>query len=112
MDKVKSWEEDVAEDFLGLCGRLISSSKSVYVNKFPDHTVVFNANICTANNKIWFGDLNITIDSNKLQNLAEEVGETIYILREHDARFYSENNPRLAKAVAIFSPERGKHNDK
>jgi hypothetical protein len=70
--------------------RLISGSKSGYRERFPDHEVYFNANIFTENGKIWHGDLDLNLDSEKLQNLANELKTDLYILSEMDGRFENE----------------------
>jgi hypothetical protein len=88
--------------------RLISGSKSGYRNRFPDHEVYFNANIFTENGKIWHGDLDLTLDSEKLQNLANDLKTTLFILSEMDGRFENENRKFTeVKAVAkkIFEPQ-------
>jgi hypothetical protein len=73
-------------------GRMISGSKSSYRNRHPDNLVVFNANIVTkSRGKIWHGDLDITIDYEKLKEVAEKIKEDMYILYETDARFEKEN---------------------
>jgi hypothetical protein len=69
-------------------GRLISHSKSLYITNNPNHLVLFNANLCTlSEGKIWFGDLDLTLDSFKLKEIASEIGEDLFVLRESDARF-------------------------
>lgn len=75
-------------------GRLISGSKSGYRARNPENLVVFNANILLpSKGKIWHGDLDLTLDEPNLQKVANIIGETLWVLREHDARFGSENNP-------------------
>ncbi len=91
-----------AEEVLGVCGRMLSGSKTVYRNRYPDNVVIFNANICTKAGKIWFGDTDVTLDEPKLKALAAALGEKIYVLREMDGRFDSEANPKLDLAVASF----------
>lgn len=88
-----------ATEILGLPGRLISASKIDYSQRHPDNIVVFNSNICTNEGKIWFGDIDVTLDSAKLKELAETLGTKVYVLREMDARFENENTPLLDKAV-------------
>ena len=84
-------------------GRMISATKTSPKNNI----CVFNANICTkSKGKIWYGDLNITTEQVALQEYANEVGETIYVLREKDARFTTENKPVFENAVATFEPKR------
>lgn len=68
------------------------------------HLCVWNANICTKKfGKIWFGDLDLTTDEQKLIELAKGFGEELYILREMDARFTTEANPRFDRAVACVT---------
>jgi hypothetical protein len=83
-------------------GRMISGSKTAP----KGHVCVFNANICTkSKGKIWFGDLDLTMDVEHLKKLAAKEGETIFVLRERDARFDNEAKPLLANAVARYEPD-------
>ena len=86
-------------------GRMITDSKSQYVNNNPHSVCCFNANICTANDgKIWFGDLDITKDAETLKAIAETSNEIIYVLRESDARFGSENvDPVILMQKSIWN---------
>jgi hypothetical protein len=94
-------EEQLNHNFFRQIGlefsRLISGSKSGYRKRFPDHEVYFNANIFTENGKIWHGDLDLNLDSEKLQNLANELQTDLYILSEMDGRF--ENGQRKFSEV-------------
>ena len=75
-------------------GRMISGSKSGYSLEHQGDLVVFNANVVTkSHGKVWFGDLNVTKDFDDLKNIADTIGEDLYILMESDARFGSENEP-------------------
>lgn len=71
------------------CGRIISSHK-----KSPTGQIcVWNANIIIkSSGKIWFGDLNITKEGDTLKEIAKEIGEPLYVLRESDCRFNTEND--------------------
>lgn len=74
-------------------GRLISWSKTAYREMNPNNFVVFNANIVVpSKGKIWYGDLDITKDSDTLKKISEEINEPIYVLKEMDARFENEND--------------------
>ena len=78
-----------SENFL--CGRMIAYSKSSYRDKFPDNEVYFNSNIFVlCEGKIWYGDIDVTKDREKLENIARELGKDLYILREMDGRFGNE----------------------
>jgi len=69
-------------------GRMVGGSKSGYFNQHPDNVVVFNANIIIKKaGKVWYGDLDITLDFDKLKEIADELKEDLYVLREMDARF-------------------------
>ena len=77
-----------------ICGRMIYGSKSFARSKFPGDLLVFNANIVIKSaGKVWFGDLNITKESKKLKDVAAEINETLYVLRESDCRFGTEEDP-------------------
>jgi hypothetical protein len=82
-------------------GRMISGSK-----RAPEgHICVWNANVCTRRRgKIWYGDLDLTVDAEDLKALAKQQGETVFVLRELAARFETEQNPRFQYAVAIIEP--------
>jgi hypothetical protein len=87
-----------AEDHLGRCGRVLSGAK------IGPSEIVWNANVCTKRHgKIWYGDLNIETQADALRALALEIGESVYVLREHDGRFKNEAKPLFDKAVATFA---------
>lgn len=72
--------------------RMVGWSKTFYRQEHPNHEVVFNANIFTeSSGKIWYGDLDLTLDEPKLLEAAKEIGESLYILWEMDGRFENEN---------------------
>ncbi len=98
-------EEQLTHEFFSQRGlpfsRLISGSKSGYRKRFPDHEVYFNANIFTENGKIWHGDLDLNLDSERLQSLANELQTDLYVLFEMDGRFENEQRKfSEIKAVA------------
>lgn len=75
-----------------MTGRMISGSKSGYMEQYPDNQVVFNANIVIeSRGKVWHGDLDITRDYENLEKVSEALKEPLYILREMDARFENED---------------------
>jgi hypothetical protein len=72
--------------------RMISWSKSRYREEYPDHVVVFNANVFTeSSGKVWYGDLDLTKDEDVLKSIAKEIGEPLYVLYEMAGRFENEN---------------------
>lgn len=71
------------------CGRMISGSKQAP----KDQVCVWNANIITkSGGKVWFGDLNLTKEGEKLKVIGKEIGETLFVLKECDARFGTEDD--------------------
>ena len=89
----------IVEELFGNKGKMLSLSKNTYRSNYPQDLIVFNGNICTSEKKLWYGDLNITKSFELLGKLSEHLGETIYVLREMDARFENENNPLIDKFV-------------
>lgn len=93
-------QTEVAESVLGHCGRMVSGSKSGYSSRHPKNIVVFNANVFYLGEKIWYGDLDLTLDEDKIVTLAKNLGGGIlHVLRESDGRFGAESNPPLDRAV-------------
>ena len=90
-------------------GRMICSSKSIYRNTYPDNKTYFNANIVSETaGKVWYGDLDLTFDNKKLQDLCNSLNENIYILKESDCREEKENDPiniLITKAISKFEPK-------
>ena len=96
---------DTMQKVLGWPGRMISGSKSFYSAAHPKNVVVFNANLCTkTHGKIWYGDIDVTRDGEKLKEAAKLLGEDVYVLYEMDGRFENEQAPILERARAIVSP--------
>ena len=87
------------ESILGFPGRLISGQKNNYNGK-----CVFNSNLCTKSRKLWFGDIDFARDEKKLQEIADKLNETIYILKEMDGRFENGKKPKIEKAVFVVNP--------
>ena len=72
-------------------GRMISFSKSVYRSKYPDNDIVFNANIfIPKNGNVFKGDLDITFDCEKLQQICDELGKEMIITTE-SVGWYAKN---------------------
>lgn len=66
-------------------GRMITTSKSRYLTNYPINLVVFNACVATLTvGIVWNGDLDLTLDTLKLGDLADELHENLYILHEKD----------------------------
>jgi hypothetical protein len=96
---------EIAERILGYCGDMLSHSKSGYRDKNPNNLVVFNANVCVDNQKIWYGDIDVTKSKDELIQLASELKQAVYVLSEMDGRFENENRPKIDKFMAKFEPD-------
>ena len=93
---------EMACEVFGHPARLLSGSKSAYRTRFPEHKVVFNGNLCTKEyGKIWYGDIDVTLDAEKLDVLAEKIGVDIYVLYEMDGRFENEDKPVFDSPVYV-----------
>lgn len=98
--------KEAASKILGMNGRMISGSKSGYLNHYPKNLAVFNANVCTKNEgKIWYGDIDLTLDREQLSELAKSLENDVYVLYEMDARFENEASPKLENAVVVFKKD-------
>lgn len=66
-------------------GRLVSMSKSASREEHSRHVVVYDAQIASAAGLgLWWGDLDLTVDEPKLQDLARTVGAELHVLHEGD----------------------------
>ena len=98
--------KEAASKILGMNGRMISGSKSGYSSRYPTNLAVFNANVCTQNEgKIWYGDIDLTLDREQLSELAKSLENDVYVLYEMDARFENEASPKLDNAVVVFKQD-------
>lgn len=94
----------IAEVVLGPCGRMIASTKTGYAQAHPGHVAIFNANVCIAGRKAWYGDLDLTREELRLRELAARVGRVVHVLFERDARFRQEEEPLLDEAIYWVEP--------
>jgi hypothetical protein len=72
--------------------RMLAYSKSTYLKNNPNDLVLFNANVFTDHGKFWYGDLNLDKDKDALQKVANATGQTIYVLKEYDGRFFKDGD--------------------
>lgn len=75
--------------------------KTAYIAKYPRHFVIFNASIfAKSGERVWFGDIDIDEDANRLKKFATELGEDILLFRESDVK---DNKPKnWGDAIAVF----------
>jgi hypothetical protein len=105
--KTKETEEAMQktiEKYMGRCGKMLSASKSYYYDKHPNNLVAFNGNLIVKGRKVWWGDVDATAEKDILDALAKELNESVYVLREMDARFDNEKNPLMENAIYVAKP--------
>lgn len=103
---------------LGYPGAMISASKSGYMERNPKNLAVFNSNLIAVSEekqlslfskpvaeKIWYGDIDITKSREKLKELSAELGKTLLVLYEMDARFENESRPQISNFVYKVTPQ-------
>lgn len=84
----KSEQRKLIDEHLGAPGRMLSHSKSTYMDNNPNSTVFFNGNVYGADGrKLWFGDVDLTKQRDALRQLAMKLGERLYVTRESPYRF-------------------------
>jgi hypothetical protein len=96
--------EAIAVECLGRAGRLLSASKSGYLKAHPDHLVAFNANVCVNSDKVWWGDLDLTLSEQALRALASRSSGTVSLVGEHEGRFEQEARPLVERALYSVTP--------
>jgi hypothetical protein len=74
-------------------GRMVGPSKTLYHQDCPNNVVAYNSNLLLeGHGKVWYGDIDVTKSKSCLQKVANQLRQSLYILREHDCRFGSEEN--------------------
>lgn len=95
----------MAETILGTPGCNITHSKGQYQWDNPTNIVIFNSNVYSvagegdSPEKIWWGDLDLTLQEGLINLLAQSVGTTIYVLYEADGRWENAATPVLSNYV-------------
>ena len=100
--------KEKAMELFGFAGMMISASKSRYSTRNPKNLAVFNSNFIVMEPtpiKIWYGDIDITVSLDKLKELSKAIGKEIRVLREMDARFKYEDEPRVEAYVVRVEPD-------
>jgi hypothetical protein len=85
---------------------MVGGSKSIYRYDNPKNLVVFNSNVCTREDgKIWYGDIDVTLDIDKLKQLAQDLKKSVYVLYEMAGRFENSEKPDFNDFAAIVQPD-------
>lgn len=95
---------EAIERELGLTGKIISGSKSGYRLDHPNSLVYFNACIYDEYlTQVWFGDIDLTLDNEKLKKIASVVEQPFYVTpQNYRADFTKMNYADLEKTGKII----------
>jgi hypothetical protein len=106
---------DAIIDALGYPGAMLSGMKQNPPGT-EGHTIYWNACVFEKTGKneavqIWHGDLDVTAQTEKLQELANRLGKTLVVTPEHPWRFdgfrkaMQEHSPKWDRPVFTFDPQ-------
>lgn len=94
------------EQTIGITNRMITGSKSGYRKAYPKHAAIFNANLVILKDdkpvKVWWGDLDLTLEHPKLLKASEKIGTPLYVLYEMDGRFDNDKIPLIERYIAKY----------
>jgi hypothetical protein len=94
---------DLAIRILGHQGRILSYSKSGYLERLPLNVAVFNGHVATEETVLWTGDLDLTAGGEQqLIELANTLHTTVYLLPEGDWK--GEQPPLVDRALYSVAP--------
>jgi len=100
-------QEQLVKEFLGHAGLMITASKGRYNNRYPLNFTIFNSNVVTDKGvKIWHGDLDLTLDLQKLKDLSNALKIKLHVLREMDGRFDNEKEPKVDRALVSIDGDK------
>lgn len=86
-------------------GAMLSHSKSDYLDNHVGHEVYFNANIFVDCEKIWWGDIDLTLSGHILDTISKDCEKTIYVLSEFDGRIGTPSQSQITRdSKKTFAP--------
>jgi len=87
--------KDIAQSILGTSGRSISGCPTLYREAHPAHIIMYNIILCTENEKLWFGDIDVTRELILLRKVSNEVKQDIYMMKYFRPRAFYDSRPDL-----------------
>jgi hypothetical protein len=86
-------------------GRKLTYDQATYEKEHRQRKPVFDVAICNlAGDAIWWGDLELSIDSEKIQNISEELGMYLFVIPQKFLR-YERFNKNMAKNCVFITKE-------
>lgn len=99
-DALRAGYAPALDHWLGPPGRRVDPTVAGKVIEGYTHAVVFNASVWSDHGELWSGDIDLTEDEAKLQALAEDTQQTIYVLgADEEPR---SDDPASLEARAIY----------
>jgi hypothetical protein len=90
-------------------GRHVAFRKATYLQAFPRRVVIFGAHLTDeAGNDLWYGDLDLTVDEQKLLDLADALGEELFLMDDSSLFNAAFGTPLVpaTQAVLVLHPGR------
>ena len=86
--------------------RQIALSRKGYRKRHPQHAVMYLATIANAaGTRLWWGDINLTVDEEMLVHLAELVGFDLLVYDERASSGRLVDRLESSSASAVFHPD-------
>ena len=96
---------DIIENKLGDRGSILTVYKVKYRKTHPDNLIIFNSSIIVNDEKIWYGDIDLTESKDSLIELSKTINNNIYVLFGPDKRLHNENILDINNFVMVYSPD-------
>ena len=95
----------IIEKRLGDVGNVLSSNRTRYRKTHPNNLIIFNSNIIIDNQKLWTGDIDITISNDDLIDISRIMNKDVYILFGADKRLKNDDTDTDKYCVVMYSPD-------
>lgn len=63
-------------------GNVLEGSKKQYKELHPDNFVIYNASLISETEYLWYGDIDLTLDREKIQTIAKRLNINISLIKE------------------------------
>lgn len=86
-------------------GRKLTYDQATYASEHRQRKPVFDVAICDLEgNAIWWGDLEMAVDTDKIQAISEEIGKYLFVIPQKFLR-YERFNKSMAKDCIFITKE-------
>ena len=99
------FKQFVAKDLYRGRKLTLPGKESEYSKKFPTHKPVFDVAVCNlAGDVLWWGDLELQTDADKIQSISEQLGMYLFVIPQRFIR-YEKFNKDMAKNCVFITKE-------